>query len=485
MNQLTRCTAHTSTLIVLVISMSAISLAADPPNYEQHVKPILRDHCLSCHNADEANADLDLSSFSALMKGGSSGVIAKAGRPDSSQLYRAITHAEGVEAMPPESPKMAAARIAVIQNWIRGGLIPGQGGKSQLRTVGMAFKASATGKSPLPSKLAIQLTKTAVQKTVRPPVAQALATSPGAQLIAVSGQQQILLFGRSESTKPKTSNAHPIKFLGLLPFDEGNIHDLKFSRSGTLLLAAGGRGAHSGRVVLFDVESGTRVAEIGDEVDSILAADISTDHETVALGGPSKLVKLYATRTGKLVHKIEKHTDWITSMAFSPNGEWLATGDRSGGLHVWETKAGAIVFTLDEHKVRITDLAWRADGKLLASAAEDGNVILWDMKDGWPARNIAAHARPAKTRYRRETGVLSLDFAADGRLLSTGRDGIIRVWTVDGNKTFESTAQSLPVSGGFLANSQMVVTGHMDGQVLLTDLTTKTSVSVPPTASTK
>jgi hypothetical protein len=40
-------------------------------------------------------------------------------------------------------------------------------------------------------------------------------------------------------------------------------------------MVAGGRPVESGRVVLFDVRSGQRLAEIGDEVDAVLAADLS------------------------------------------------------------------------------------------------------------------------------------------------------------------------------------------------------------------
>ena len=61
---------------------------------------------------------------------------------------------------------------------------------------------------------------------------------------------------------------------------------LKFSRSGSLLLAGGGVGAKSGNVVVFDVKTGKRAFEVGDELDVVLAADINEDHTRIALGGP-------------------------------------------------------------------------------------------------------------------------------------------------------------------------------------------------------
>ena len=60
--------------------------------------------------------------------------------------------------------------------------------------------------------------------------------------------------------------------------------------NGSVLLAAGGRGGHSGSVVLFDVKTGQRIAKIGDELDAVLTADINAQHSLVALGGPSAKV---------------------------------------------------------------------------------------------------------------------------------------------------------------------------------------------------
>jgi len=477
----------------LILSLSAT--AAESPNYEDHIKPLFRAHCLKCHNSDEANADLDLSKMSAVLKGSSSGAIVKAGRPESSQLYRAMAHLDGAEAMPPESPKLPDEKLALVRDWIRGGLIEGKGGKSQLRNVAaMAHAVSPRTAAPLPESLPeIDLAETA-----RPPVPQAMAASPGASLFAVSGQEQVLLFGhrgrereterprngeQEKLTTPTVSPSLPLSFLGALPFPEGTIHDIRFSRNGSLLLVAGGRGAFSGRVVLFDVKTGDRVAEIGEEVDSVLAADVSADHQYVALGGPSKVVKVFSTTTGELVHRIRKHTDWVTALAFSPDGKMFATGDRSGGVHIWETEKGAIVFTLDEHKVRITDLSWRADGAVLASGADDGNLILWSMKDGFPLRNIVAHATKESPRYSRRTGVLSLNFANDGRLLTSGRDGTARLWSTEGEQELEFKIDSgLPLSTSLLDGDATAVVGAFDGSLHVFDLAAQSRIQQLNTA---
>lgn len=456
--------------LVLILVSIPVAATAAPPNYEEHIKPLFRAHCLKCHNADEASADLNLASYDAVLKGGSSGDVVKPGRPESSQLYRAMAHLDGAEAMPPESPNLAEEKLALVREWIRGGLIPGKRGKSVLRSVGELLAVKPGVASPMP----VSIPATPLNVTTRPPIPQALAASPGAKLFAVSGQEQVLLFGAASGDKEIDSPSDAgYALLGALPFPEGTIHDLRFSRSGTLLMAAGGRGASLGRVVLFDVKTGKRAAEVGDEVDSVLAADVTPGHKYVALGGPNRLVKIYRTDTGEAVHKIKKHTDWVTAIAFSPDGKLLGTGDRSGGIHVWETENGAIVFSLSEHKVRVTDLAWRPDGTILASGSDDGTVILWSLKDGFPIRNIVAHSQKSSPRYSRRTGVLDVDFAHGGRFLTTGRDSSTRLWYPNGESHLQLAEPTLPVSATFLAGGNLAVVGRFDGSLGIYDLKTK------------
>src|SRR5438552_2202585 len=79
----------------------------------------------------------------------------------------------------------------------------------------------------------------------------ALAASPWAPLVAVGGQKQVLLY-----------HSDTLELLGVLPFPEGTPHVLKFSRNGSLLLAGGGRGGKSGKVVLWGVAKGERLFSV-------------------------------------------------------------------------------------------------------------------------------------------------------------------------------------------------------------------------------
>jgi len=122
-----------------------------------------------------------------------------------------------------------------------------------------AVASAAIGKPDGPAAMPVSLVKQPVVYTKRPGQITALAASPWAPLVAVAGQKQVTLY-----------NSENGELLGIVPFSEGTPQVVRFSRNGEVLLVAGGRGGHSGCVVLYDVKSGKRIAKIHFDLLSIL-----------------------------------------------------------------------------------------------------------------------------------------------------------------------------------------------------------------------
>ena len=69
-------------------------------------------------------------------------------------------------------------------------------------------------------------------------------------------------------------------------------------------------------------------------------------------------------------------------------------------------------------------VAFASDGQVMASGSDDGTIKLWEMFNGKQVKSWKAHGG----------GVQSVNFAHDGRLISSGRDRQVKVWDQNGKQ---------------------------------------------------
>src|SRR5262249_1497237 len=218
---------------------------------------------------------IKLATYATLQKVGASGAIVVPGNPDKSRLFLLVDHREEPK-MPSASQKIPAEQIALIKLWIEQGARENAGSKVNTPTatktdIGLKSVVKGRPEGPPPMPVAGKLKLDPVVVARRPGAILALAASPWAAIVAVGGQKQVILYD--------TDTGH---MLGVLPFEHGQINCVKFSRNGKLLLVAGGRGGQSGKAVLYTVETGEKVLEVGaSESDAILAADLSADQTQI------------------------------------------------------------------------------------------------------------------------------------------------------------------------------------------------------------
>ncbi len=418
-------------------------------NYEDHVKPILRQHCFSCHYQGESKGGLALDSTAALMSGGGSGEIVYAGDVEGSRLWQLITH-EDTPIMPPGQDKIPQKQIDTISAWIDGGLLENSGSKVvKKKANSLAFVSSAGGKPEGPVAMPEAVPQVTPVVTERAAAITALAASPWAPLIAVAGQKQVILY-----------HSETAELLGILPFPDGIPHSIRFSRDGANLIVAGGEHSVRGIAAIYDVKTGARVADVGDELDIAFDADINDNLSKVALGGPQKMLRVYSTADGELLFDIKKHTDWIYAVAFSPDGVLIASGDRSAGLVVWEAETGRPYLDLTDHKGPIHAIAWRDDSNVFASASEDGTIKLWDVVTGKAIKSINAHSG----------GVMSVAFDHAGRIVSGGKDKRVKLWDAAGNLIREFPPMSESVLEVTITHDgSRIVSGDWAGDVWMAE----------------
>ena len=432
---------------VLAVACASSLWAQEPAKitYEDHIKPIFREHCSSCHNNNAKKGGLSLENFQATMAGGSSGEVLVSGDLDSSRLYALTAHKEQ-PTMPPMQDKIAQAKIDLLKTWIEQGMPENSGSAirkpmASAAAISVAAAGRPEGAPPMPSTV---LKQTPLY-TAKASSISALGAAPWSPLIAVGGQRQVALYHSMTG-----------QLLGILPFPEGEPQSITFSRDGKLILIGGGRHSVDGFAVLCEISTGNRIAKVGDELDIVMAADISDDNRLIALAGPQKMVRVYDTLTGELKWEQKKHTDWIYAVRFSPDGLLLATADRAAGLMIWESATGKMYADLQAHKNEIRSLAWRPDSGAVVSASIDGTLKMWDMNESKLLKSWDAHPG----------GAAAIAIANDGVMVSTGKDRKVKIWDAAGNAAGEMPA--LDEAGQEVAitvDSKHVISGDWLGNV--------------------
>ena len=415
--------------------------------FDDHVKSIFQQHCFACHNQSEQKGGLALDTFNSVVEGGGSGeIVFDDGDVDGSRLWQLINHDDSPE-MPPNQDKIPENQLAVVRQWIEDGIAENLGSKAKPKKKNALAFVAGIGERPagggaMPEFESLQ----SALVTERAAAVTAIAASPWAPLVAIAGQQQIVLYHTDTAEQ-----------LAVLPFDEGVAQGLRFSRDGEFLIASGGEHSVHGIVAVYNIKTGKRVGVVGDELDSVFDGDANRSMTQIALGGPKKILRIFDAADGSTLFELKKHTDWIYAVAYSPDGVLIASGDRSGGLCVWEAKTGRLYLDLTDHKGPIYSVAWRDDSNVLASASEDGTIKLWDMNEGKVIKSIAV-GKP----------VHDVSFDHQGRLLSGGRDKQAKLWDASGKHLQDFPSMSEDVLEVEISHDgKHVIYGDWTGAVML------------------
>ena len=148
---------------------------------------------------------------------------------------------------------------------------------------------------------------------------------------------------------------------------------------------------------------------------------------------------------------------------------------------MWSVQKGECVRVFTGHTEYISALQCAPSGKIMASADGGGNIFFWDIEKGTRIKRCRGHGKG---------GIPSLSFSAESNVLvSGGLDGTVRLWDVDLPKdaskapTLGGPASAVPQpTPGAAGTSSDTVTvgGAQDG----TSITVGGQAPPPPTATT-
>lgn len=116
------CSVRFTLFSVIFHFASCLSQANDEIDYLTDIKPLLKEHCYSCHGALKENAKLRLDTAARMIQGGESGPAIVPGKANESFLVDVLSGAAGFQ-MPPkgQGKPLSAEKLAVVVRWINQG----------------------------------------------------------------------------------------------------------------------------------------------------------------------------------------------------------------------------------------------------------------------------------------------------------------------------------------------------------------------------
>ncbi len=224
-----------------------------------------------------------------------------------------------------------------------------------------------------------------------------------------------------------------------------------YSPDGTRIVTGGTEGV----ALVWDVETGRRIARLDPSHGAVLAARYSPQGDRIALGFEDGTVALADGSLAQSDVLLEVEGQRVEDVAFSGDGARIAASLDDGTIRVLSVDGAATALRLSGHNGAVLGVDINADGSQVVSAGDDGSVRLWDAADGATGRVLHGGEEPAT----------DVAFSPDGtRIVSVGDDGWIRQWNT------RSGARETPVNDGrrltavaFSADGARYAIGGRDG----------------------
>ncbi|KAK3996544.1 hypothetical protein QBC44DRAFT_150214 [Cladorrhinum sp. PSN332] len=133
----------------------------------------------------------------------------------------------------------------------------------------------------------------------------------------------------------------------------------------------------------------------------------------------------------------------------------FAVGYENGSIKLWDSKIATSIVSFNGHKSAITTLAFDKTGVRLASGAKDTDIIIWDLVAEVGQYKLRGHKdqitglrfiepEPIVQDEDGDQALMAVDNeAAEGFLLTTGKDALIKLWDLASRHCIEThVAQS-------------------------------------------
>ncbi|EMI53450.1 serine/threonine-protein kinase [Rhodopirellula sallentina] len=218
-----------------------------------------------------------------------------------------------------------------------------------------------------------------------------------------------------------------------------------------------------GRAVVVDVASGTKIFEVNVHADQashiVRAFDLSGDGKILVTGNFFGFIALWDIDSGERLQVLHdpKQRSNLQSVSLSPDSTHLVGGLRYGRRTTWRL-ADAARFEYAPQSLKYASVCWHPAGKRFAATDADSfPVFEINKKDP-----VATLEHPK---------VSTISFVGEDRLVSAGRDQVIRIWDANSFELQEERrVLRVPAHEIHAGHQSPLVAASADGLVQVIDV---------------
>lgn len=355
-------------IFVLLFCAGRQVKADDAISFATRVAPLLQQQCVTCHDAELAEAGYRLDTYKHLVRLGDGSPAVIAEKPDKSKLFQVLIHEDENSRMPSESDPLPDTSINLIRNWIQQGAA--FDGASEDQLLSSLLPKTEHPQPPKNYPAAIPLS--------------AIAFHPSQSQLLVSGYHEITIWNLKGELVNRITNqgerTYAIDIHPTLPH----------------VLTASGTPGVTGEVRIFNLSTGALASVLATADEVIMDARYSPDGNTIAVAMPDGSTRLIDSKTGSEKRQLLGHSDQVCSVSWHADGKRLATASRDHTAKIFDCQNGVSVATFTGHTKSVNDVAF-VNHDQAVSVSDDGTAQLWNADNGKRMREMARNKTPILT----------------------------------------------------------------------------------------
>ncbi|MCO5205607.1 MAG: protein kinase [Anaerolineae bacterium] len=235
-----------------------------------------------------------------------------------------------------------------------------------------------------------------------------VAWSPdGSQVASVGWDRQIHIWDITNGEQINSLDGH-----------DDEVTAVSWSPDGNYLVT----GSLDQTVRIWDVAGRRLLQQMNGHSADILDVAWSPNGNLVAStsAAPENALRIWDSASGQEIFQLVGHRGSVNALAWSFDGKFIATASDDQTLRIWDSESSRMTIELSGHTDEVLGVAWASTNDRVASAGRDNTIIIWDVSTGRPEKRIYAHS----------SAIASIDWNGDDLLVSASWNGMVRVWDI-------------------------------------------------------